>query len=114
MTPDILLLCLASQLCLVTGQLLLKHAMTQTNLVPIPWWQVGKLFSLGIVILSGWFFLWGGLLQRKDLSYIYPFEGMGPALMLLGAWLFLKEKLTLQSCIGIGLISVGIAIVATS
>lgn len=114
MTPDILLLCLASQLCLVTGQLLLKHAMTRTNLVPIPWWQVGKLFSLGIVILSSWFFLWGGLLQRKDLSYIYPFEGMGPALMLLGAWLFLKEKLTLQSCIGIGLISVGIAIVAIS
>lgn len=114
MTPDILLLCLASQLCLVTGQLLLKHAMTQTNLAPIPWWRVVRLFSLGIAILSGWFFLWGGLLQRKDLSYIYPFEGMGPALMLFGAWLFLKEKLTLQSCIGIGLISAGIALVSAS
>lgn len=114
MTPDILLLCVASQLCLVTGQLLLKHAMTQTNLTPIPWWRVVRWFSLGILILSGWFFLWGGLLQRKDLSYIYPFEGMGPALMLLGAWLFLKEKLTLQCCVGIGLISAGIALVSAS
>ena len=114
MTLEILLLCVASQLCLVIGQLLLKHAMTHTNLTPIPWRRVVPLFSLGISILTGWFFLWGGLLQRKDLSYVYPFEGMGPALMLIGAWLFLKEKLTLQCCIGIGLISLGIAIVSAS
>ena len=114
MTLDIFLLCIASQLCLVTGQLLLKHAMTQTNLTPIPWRKVVPLFSLGISILTGWFFLWGGLLQRKDLSFVYPFEGMGPALMLIGAWIFLKEKLTLQSCIGIALLSVGIALVAAS
>ncbi|MFA6563986.1 MAG: EamA family transporter [Verrucomicrobiia bacterium] len=114
MTPEILMLCVASQLCLVTGQLLLKHTMNQTNLTPMPWQRVIPLFALGISILSGWFFLWGGLLQKTDLSYIYPFEGMGPALMLIGAWLFLKEKLTLQSCIGIGLISVGIALVSAS
>ncbi len=114
MTLEIFLLCIASQLCLVTGQLLLKHAMTQTNLTPIPWRRVAPLFSLGITILTGWFFLWGGLLQRKDLSFVYPFEGMGPALMLIGAWIFLKEKLTLQSCIGIALLSVGIAFVAAS
>jgi undecaprenyl phosphate-alpha-L-ara4N flippase subunit ArnE len=113
-TPEILMLCVASQLCLVTGQLLLKHTMNQTNLTPMPWQRVIPLFALGISILSGWFFLWGGLLQKTDLSYIYPFEGMGPALMLIGAWLFLKEKLTLQSCIGIGLISVGIALVSAS
>lgn len=114
MTLDILLLCVASQFCLVTGQLLLKHAMNQTNLTPVPWRRVVPLFAVGIAILSGWFFLWGGLLQRKDLSFIYPFEGMGPALMLIGAWIFLKEKLTWQSCIGIALISAGIALVSAS
>ena len=69
MTPDILLLCVASQLCLVTGQLLLKHAMTQTNLTPIPWWRVIRQFSLGITILSGWFFLFESLLMKKPLIW---------------------------------------------
>jgi len=114
MTASLLLLCLLSQFCLVTGQLLLKHAMNETNRTPIPWRRVISRFSLGIAALSSWFFLWAGLLQRKDLSYIYPFEGISPALILIGAWLFLREKITLQSCIGIGLIGVGIALISSS
>ena len=114
MTASILLLCLASQFCLVTGQLLTKHAMNATNLSPTPWSRVIGRLSLGIVVLTGWFFIWAGLLQKKDLSYIFPFEGISPVLIVLGASAFLKEKPTVKSWIGIGLISLGIALVAAS
>jgi undecaprenyl phosphate-alpha-L-ara4N flippase subunit ArnE len=114
MTTSILLLCLASQFCLVTGQLLTKHAMNATNLSPTPWPRVIGRLSLGIVVLTGWFFIWAGLLQKKDLSYIFPFEGISPVLIVLGASAFLKEKPTAKSWIGIGLISMGIALVAAS
>jgi undecaprenyl phosphate-alpha-L-ara4N flippase subunit ArnE len=114
MTASILFLCLASQFCLVTGQLLTKHAMNATNLSPTPWPRVIGRLSLGIAVLTGWFFIWAGLLQKKDLSYIFPFEGISPVLIVLGASAFLKEKPTAKSWIGIGLISLGIALVAAS
>ncbi len=114
MTISILLLCLASQFCLVTGQLLTKHAMNATNLSPTPWPRVIRRLSLGIIVLTGWFFIWAGLLQKKDLSYIFPFEGISPVLIVLGASAFLKEKPTAKSWIGIGLISLGVALVAAS
>lgn len=114
MTGSILLLCLASQLCMVTGQLLTKHAMNATNLSPVPWATVIGRLGLGVVILAGWFFLWAGLMQKKDLSYIYPFEGISPVFIVLGAAIFLKEKPQARTWLGIALISIGIALVAAS
>jgi len=114
MTPSILALCLASQFCLVTGQLLTKHAMNATNLSPIPWPRVLMRLTLGIIVLTGWFFIWAGLLQKKDLSFVFPFEGISPVFIVLGASIFLKEKPTFKSWIGIALISLGIALVASS
>ncbi len=114
MTPIILFLCVLAQLCLVTGQILMKHAMNATHFTPMPWGKVIPRFVLGVTALSGWFFLWVGLLQKKDLSYICPFEGLGTVLILLGAWIFLKENLTAQSWIGICLVATGIALVSVS
>lgn len=114
MTPTIFLFCLASQLCMVTGQLLTKHAMNATNLTPVPWGKVIGRLTLGIVILTGWFFLWAGLMQKVELSFLFPFEGISPVLIVFGALAFLKEKPTKQAWVGIGLISIGIALVAAS
>ena len=114
MTLSIISLCIFAQLCQVTGQLLMKHAMIKTNLPPIPWLQVLWRFGLGLTALVVWFFLWAGLLQKKDLSYIYPFEGICPVLILIFAWMLLKEKSSPQSWLGIGLITIGIVLVAAS
>lgn len=114
MTPAILLLCCASQVCLVTGQLLTKHAMNAVNLSPVPWAKVSGRFALGIMALTLWFFLWVGLLQKKDLSYIYPFEGISPVLIVAGATAFLKEKPRPRAWLGIGLIAAGIMLVSAS
>jgi uncharacterized membrane protein len=109
LTALAIILCLICQLFLVVGQLFLKRAMTgqqvsrkQTAIRLIP----------GIACMTAWFFLWLGLLQSWDLSRIFPFEGLNPALLVLGAWFFLKERLSAGAWVGIGLITVGIVLVA--
>jgi len=107
MTAIAILLSVLSQFLLVCGQVLLRRAMKAT---PV---RVGILAG-GIVLLTGWFFLWLGLLADWDLSRLFPFEGLNPVLVALGAWLFLKERLGLTGWIGIGLISLGVALVTSA
>jgi uncharacterized membrane protein len=71
-------------------------------------------FAAGIGCLTGWFLLWVGLLQQWDLSRIFPFEGINPALLVIGAWAFLKERLPGHAWAGIALICVGVALVTGS
>ena len=105
-------LCILCQLFLVTGQLLFKHAMDQRR--PQPKSHMAWKLFLGIVSQALWFFLWMGLLQQWDLSKIVPFEGLNPVLLVLAAWLILKEKLSPEGWAGIFLISGGIVLVSMS
>ena len=68
----------------------------------------------GILLMTISFFLTLGLLQRFDLSYLYPFQGLSVIIISLTAAVLLKEKLTLQLTIGALLISAGIIIVSFS
>lgn len=102
------------QLFLVVGQLLLKRGMNAVDVSPRRVGKVAGNLALGVGCLTLWFFLWLGLLAKWDLSKLFPFEGMDPALLVIGAWLFLKEKLTPATWAGIGLISLGIALVSGS
>jgi uncharacterized membrane protein len=45
---------------------------------------------------------------------MYPFEGLNPAILAVLAWLILKDRPTVQGCIGIGMICAGIALAAGS
>lgn len=109
MTALAIVMCLTCQLFLVIGQLLLKRAMT-----PVAGERKSMAIRLipGIACMTIWFFLWLGLLQSWDLSRIFPFEGLNPALLVLGAWIFLKERVSAGAWMGIGLITVGIMLVA--
>jgi uncharacterized membrane protein len=95
------------QLCLVTGQLLLKRAMSAA---PV---RYGYLAG-GIALLTTWFFLWLGLLSQWELSHIFPFEGLNPALLVLGAALILRERVPRSAWVGVVLISLGVALVSGS
>ncbi len=68
----------------------------------------------GIALMTLSFFLTLGLLQRFDLSYLYPFQGLSVIIISLMAAVMLKEKLTLQLTIGALLISAGIVLVSLS
>jgi uncharacterized membrane protein len=112
-----ILLCIACQTLIVAGQLFLKHAITSHGGIDSGPGRRGtaiRNFTIGIGCMTLWFFLWLGLLNQWDISKVFPFEGMNPALMAIGAWLVLKEKLPLSAWFGLALVCVGIAVVSGS
>jgi undecaprenyl phosphate-alpha-L-ara4N flippase subunit ArnE len=103
-------LCILAQVFLVIGQMLMKRAMDQKSTRS----RTSRTQSLvlGIAAQTVWFFLWLGLLQHWDLSLIFPFEGLNPLLLVLAAWLLLKEKLSTATWVGVVLITGGLLLVA--
>jgi uncharacterized membrane protein len=105
---------IVSLLSFVAAQLILKRAMaaTTTN----GFWNPGFVSKVtwGIVLMTISFFLTLGLLQRFDLSYLYPFQGLSVIFITLMAAVALKEKLNMRLTIGALLISAGIALVSMS
>ena len=112
MSPLTLSLCLFCQVLIVAGNLLLKHAMSGTNEQHGSLLRTGLWLSAGIVLLGLWFFLWLGLLSKWELSQLYAFEGMAPILLMVSAWLFLGEKVSLRGWIGVLMIGGGLTLVA--
>ena len=109
-----LLLILISLGTFVAGQLLLKHAMEATAVAGFRNSGFVSLLSAGIALMTVSFFLTLGLLQRFDLSYLYPFQGLSVIIISLLAAVILKEKLTLQLTLGALLVSLGIVLVSLS
>jgi drug/metabolite transporter (DMT)-like permease len=98
----------------VGGQLVLKKAMETSNAAGFRSQKFMLLFCAGILLMTVKFFLNLGLLQRYDLSFIYPFQGLGVIMITFAAAFILREKLTLQLTLGAGLISAGIVLVSIS
>jgi drug/metabolite transporter (DMT)-like permease len=108
-----LILILVALFTLVGGQLLLKHAMQPVGRQPARSQFVALLIG-GIFLMTISFFLTLGLLQRFDLSYLYPFQGLSTIIISVLAAILLKERLTLRLTFGALLISAGVVLVAMS
>jgi uncharacterized membrane protein len=98
----------------VVAQLILKRAMAATITTGFRNAQFVSKVTGGIILMTISFFLTLGLLQRFDLSYLYPFQGLSVIFITLMAALVLKEKLNMRLAIGAVLISVGIVLVSFS
>ncbi len=102
----LLMLVLLSQVSYVVGEFFYKQGMTRPD---------G--FSRGPFLVSGFlcqalsFFLWLGLLNEADLSYLFPFQSLNVIVITLGAAVILKEKLSAQLVIGMICIASGVALV---
>src|SRR5437660_10010532 len=114
MTPFALALILLALLTFVAGQIFLKHAMESTSQPGFEKSSVAIRLGVGILLMTISFFLTLGLLQRFDLSYLYPFQGLSVIIISLMAAVMLKEKLTLQLTTGALLITAGIVLVSLS
>lgn len=114
MTALAILLAICSDFFLVIGHLFLKHAMNLSNRAPKPWPRLRRALMAGIALQAIWFFIWLGLLERWELSWLFPFAAIDPVLVVLGAWLFLHERISLQAWAGVIIIAGGIALVAGS
>lgn len=115
MTLVAIVLCIICQMLIVAGQVSLKHGLNAGAVEQSGDRRRGiAFFVLGIGCLTVWFFLWLGLMRKWDLSKLFPFEGLNPAIMAIAAWLILKERMSPGAWAGLALICVGIAVVAGS
>jgi drug/metabolite transporter (DMT)-like permease len=100
--------------CYVVGQILLKHATDITARSTYSRRQATRVFAAAITALALNFFVNIGLLQRFDLSYFFPFQGLSVILIAFAGAFLLKEKLTLRLTIGSIVISLGVILVSLS
>ena len=98
----------------VAAQLVLKRAMEATRTSGLRNAQFISKVTGGIILMTISFFLTLGLLQRFDLSYLYPFQGLSVIFITLLAAVVLRERLNMRLAIGALLISVGIVLVSLS
>jgi uncharacterized membrane protein len=103
-----------SLLSFVVAQLILKRAMEATTTTGFRNVRFLSKVTAGTILMTISFFLTLGLLQRFDLSYLYPFQGLSVIFITLTAAIVLKEKLNMRLAIGALLISVGIVLVSMS
>lgn len=114
MTLLAVLLIFISVSCFVTGQILLKHAMDITARPSCSRRHATLVFASAIAVFAVNFFVNIGLLQRFDLSYFFPFQGLSVVLIVFAGAFILKEKLTLRLTIGSIVIGLGVVLVSLS
>lgn len=114
MKPIVLFLILVSLAAFVTGQLLLTRAMQSTVGRGYRQRTFGFFIAAGTITMAVSYFINLGLLQRLDLSYLYPFQGLSVIFIAAAAAFFLREKLTLPLIIGSLLITAGVVLVSLS
>jgi drug/metabolite transporter (DMT)-like permease len=100
--------------CFVAGQILLKHAMDITARPSYSRRDAALVFTSAIVVFAVNFFINIGLLQRFDLSYFFPFQGLSVVFIAFAGVFILKEKLSLRLTIGSIVIGLGVVLVSLS
>jgi uncharacterized membrane protein len=105
---------LISLVTFVAAQLVLKRAMEFSAAHGMRNSYFLSRVVIGVVLMTVSFFLTLGLLQRFDLSYLYPFQGLSVIFITMLASVVLKEKLSARLTIGALLITAGILLVSMS
>jgi undecaprenyl phosphate-alpha-L-ara4N flippase subunit ArnE len=107
----LLLLVILSEVCTVAGQLFIKHAAVGDHATRA---KRIRAFAPAIACMAAGFFIWTGVMRFMDLSELYPLEGVSRLMLVIGAVVFLKEKMTPKLWIGVLLICVGVVFVVAS
>ena len=113
MKVQTVILAVLCQVFLLVGQLFFKRAMRETT-PPLPRSKMAWNLFVGIFSMSLWFFIWTNLLEGENLSRIFPFEGLNPVLLVIAAWLILRERQTWNTAAGVLLICGGIFLASGS
>jgi drug/metabolite transporter (DMT)-like permease len=105
------------------AQLLLKagtRAVGAIHLTADNWFDIGFKLATQLPIIGGLscyvlsVVVWIIGLSRVDVTIAYPMLSLGYILNALGAWYFLGETLSLQRLLAIGVILIGVAMLARS
>jgi drug/metabolite transporter (DMT)-like permease len=107
-----------SVICVFASELLLKRGASATaNLMKSwSWTGIGGLASplvwLAIIFVIISFISWLYVLKYIPLSVAFPLSRVVDALVPLGSWIFLGETISTLRWCGIGLVVIGLAVVA--
>lgn len=105
------------------AQLLLKagtNAVGAIHLSMDNWFATGLKLATQVPIIGGLtcyvvsVFVWIIALSRVDVTIAYPMVSLGYIVNALGAWYFLGEAVSAQRMLAIGVILVGVALLARS
>lgn len=105
------------------AQLLLKagtRAVGAIHLTPENWFDIGFKLATQLPIIGGLscyvlsVVVWIIGLSRVDVTIAYPMLSLGYILNAVGAWYFLGETLSMQRMLAIGVILIGVALLARS
>ena len=105
-----------AQLLLKAGTSAVGHfAFTSENLFPVGWQLATQPLILGGISAYGLsLIVWIMALSRVDVSIAYPMVSIGYVLTALAAWQFLGESISAMRIAGMGVIILGVLIVARS
>jgi multidrug transporter EmrE-like cation transporter len=117
-----ILLVLCSVTPAVAGQLILKYAISRLSLDMSETGPLGyyvRLFTTPIVLLGFFMYglsslVWLFILSKLPLSLAYPLVSMGYVLVVFFSWLLLREHVNVTRMIGVAVICLGVALLATS
>src|SRR5450432_605365 len=107
-----------SVVCVLVSELLLKRGASQTADLTKSWSWTGisglasPLVWLAIIFVIISFVSWLYVLKYIPLSVAFPLSRVVDALVPLGSWIFLGEKISHLRWCGIALVVVGLAVVA--
>ena len=107
-------LIVVSLVTFVAAQLILKRAMEFSATIGMRNSYFVSRVAMGVALMTVSFFLTLGLLQRFDLSYLYPFQGLSVIFITILAAVVLRERLSVRLAIGALLITAGIVLVSMS
>lgn len=118
---DLLLLILASVATNASAQILLRWA-AKDGLVPASGWTMASFVELlirpgivgGLSCYALSVVLWISVLSRAEVSFAYPFLGIGFVLVTFASAFLLGEAISAQRIAGTALIAFGVAILARS
>jgi len=114
MSAGLIALFIFSQVLLAGSQIFLKHGINLATQKPRRMSAAALQFLLWLCAMTLWFRMWLGFLEKMPLSKVLPWEGLSPVMILLGAAIFLREKVSREAWLGIGLISIGVVLVSIS
>lgn len=105
-----------AQLLLKAGTNAVGHfSFTADNVLPVGWKLATQPYILGgMVCYAVSLVVWIMALSRVEVSIAYPMLSVGYVLNAIAAWYFFGESVTLTRLLGIGIIILGVYIVARS
>lgn len=105
-----------AQLLLKAGTNAVGHFhFTAENVIPVGWQMATQPYILsGMVCYAVSLVVWIMALSRVEVSIAYPMLSVGYVLNAIAAWYFFGEAVSITRLIGIGVIIIGVYIVARS